>query len=641
MSSVEDRILKLREERLAREKARIEKLRELNLKKYQKNEPQPQNSVQHKTSNNIKNSKSSIPTATNVKNVPKMKNNFHVNGTTKRPISVPLPTKKPTVKDTTSNLKPKSLPVLKKDVAPKISNDKPFNPIKKPSSIPTITDKKPIDIKNKEAKSVKLNVNARDSRKTLAPKPENMLLKTTLLSRKSVQPQKTDSNANPKESVFDRLYKPKAVAKKVTDDVKKLQTDPNYLKKVIKDSGLILNKRHTVFDVKPKVDPPVRRSISAVHFKRISKSEMGNCIHKWSSIGEKLDKIHLNEINEDDAVKEDKVISAVKSERKKVKFQTPVPFNFNTPRPEELQARLKSWLQKRGKSLDSYHHLQCFGIHHINQKIKPIIEPPRFELYDDEDKENIAVENDSDNDSFTENMNDLDTKWRRASNISEYPDSVDLNDTQESMVTSSDTMFHVDEVLVGALNDLTDLLREGFDWEQCARWLRALRERFPYAADTASYWECRAALEERRGDLPASVECWEEAIAKGTERSVVEANLDQLLDKFMQLKISPTSGKTKRADPKMVDVKNVFKSTIIRFAVQQAKLRNSNSNSTEPVKYTVTPVRRSGRLSVPGSRGSVCWSGKRAPLQVCSSVRRAEVPGPLVFVPNDKLCESP
>lgn len=196
------------------------------------------------------------------------------------------------------------------------------------------------------------------------------------------------------------------MTKKQPDDVTKLQTDPNYLKKVLKDSGLILNKRHTVFDIKQKVDPPVRRSISAVHFKRISKNEINNCIHKWSSIGEKLDKLHLKEINEDENIRADKVISAVKSERKKVKFQTPVHFNFNTPRPEELQSRLKSWLQKRGKSLDSYHHLQCFGIHHISQKIKPIEEPPKFELYDDEDKENIAVENDSDNESFTENMNE-------------------------------------------------------------------------------------------------------------------------------------------------------------------------------------------------------------------------------------------
>ncbi|KAL0858876.1 hypothetical protein ABMA27_011320 [Loxostege sticticalis] len=646
MSSVEERLNKMREERLAREKARIDKLRELNLKKYNKNEPQ--HPAKHAVSNislaakpvktdNPSNIRSGIPTATNsTKNnaVPKMKNNFHVNGTTKRPVSVPLPTKKPAVKDSTVNQKPKSLTMVKKE-APKITKDaKPLKEIRKPSSIPKVTQKKPVNI-DKNNQTTKSVSNPRDIRKSFAPKPNTSLLKSTLMSRKSLQPPKTDSKTNPRESVFDRLYKPKPVAKKVTDDVHKLQTDPNYLKKVIKDSGLIMNKRHTVFDVKTKVDPPVRRSISAVHFKRISKSEMNNCIHKWSSIGEKLDKIHLNDINEDETVKEDKVISAVKSERKRVKFQTPVPFNFNTPKPEELQARLKSWLQKRGKSLDSYHHLQCFGIHHINQKMKPIIdiEPPKFELYDDEDKENIAVEDDSDNESFTENMNDdLDTQWRQASYVSEYQDSVDLNDTQESMVTSSDTMIHVDEVLMGALNDLTDLLREGFDWEQCARWLRAIRDRFPYASETAAYWECRAALEERRGDLPASVQCWEEAIAKGTEHSVVEANLDQLLDKFMQLKISPNSGAAKRADPKMVDVKNVFKSTIIRFAVQQARLRNSNSN--EPPKYTVTPVRRSSRLSAH-------WSGKRTPLQVCSSVRRADVPGTLVFVPNDKLCDSP
>lgn len=61
---------------------------------------------------------------------------------------------------------------------------------------------------------------------------------------------------------------------------------------------------------------------------------------------------------------------------------------------------------------------------------------------------------------------------------------------------------------------------QGFDWEQSARWLRAIRDRFPSAPDSAPYWECRAALEERRGDLPASVQCWEQAIAKGTEVSL-------------------------------------------------------------------------------------------------------------------------
>jgi hypothetical protein len=52
-----------------------------------------------------------------------------------------------------------------------------------------------------------------------------------------------------------------------------------------------------------------------------------------------------------------------------------------------------------------------------------------------------------------------------------------------------------------------------------------VRERFPRAAGAAAYWECRAALEETRGDLPASVQCWEEAIAKGTEVSRFRAFL--------------------------------------------------------------------------------------------------------------------
>lgn len=329
----------------------------------------------------------------------------------------------------------------------------------------------------------------------------------------------------------------------------------------------------------------------------------------------------------------------MKSERKKVTFVTPVP-NLNTPRPEELQARLKAWLQKRGKSLDSYHHLQCFGIHHLQKNLCFDNKP-----YDEENKENIALESDSDNDSYTENMNEEDNvnKWRTASIVS---DSVDFNESQNTTSTYSDAL-NMDEVLIGALNDLTELLREGFAWEQCARWLRAIRERFPSAIGSAAYWECRAALEERRGDLPASVQCWEEAIAKGTEQSVVEANLDQLLDKFMQLKISPNSGKSRRqVDPKLVDVKNVFKSTIIRFAVQQAKLRQSNQLSPAP-KYSVTPVRRSARLSAhwSGNRTPLHLSstGKRTPLQLCTSVRQA---GQLIgeeprFIPNDNLNGTP
>uniref|UniRef100_A0A2A4JX09 Cytoskeleton-associated protein 2 C-terminal domain-containing protein n=1 Tax=Heliothis virescens TaxID=7102 RepID=A0A2A4JX09_HELVI len=658
MDPVADRLNKLREERIAREKARIEKLRELNLKKYNRDGESTRNST-----TNLSMVNKSVKSEVNFKNPGPVKNNFHVNGTSKRPISVPTLKKdlikpKSTINQTDGKARMSTIPkaIEKKNFTGTTTNKNIPNIDKKPANVSNadrknITDKKvqndakkPSQVSNVPKFEKKLNTTAANNMKkqhfpirkadsvTANVKLRQSLAVTnnnpkTNIGRKSMIPQSA-SKSTSQVSVFERLYKPKTAPQTHLNDVEKLQTDPNYLKKVIRNSGIILNKRHTVFEnTKPKIAVPVRRSISAVHFKRIGKEELGNCIHKWASIGDKLNNVHLKHVNEDENIQEDRVVSAIKSERKKVKFMTPMG-NLNTPRPEELQARLKSWLQKRGKSLDSYHHLQCFGIHHLPHNIK--FDP---KVFDEENKENIAVESDSDDDSYTENMNEgheATEKWRTASVVS---DSVDFNESQNTTVTCSDVV-NVDDVVVGALNDLTEILREGFDWEQCARWLRAIRERFPSAPQSAAYWECRAALEERRGDLPASVQCWEEAIAKGTEHSVVEANLDQLLDKFMQLKISPSSGKRREADPKLVDVKNVFKSTIIRFAVQQAKLRQSNQ--FEVPKYTVTPVRRSARLSAH-------WSARRTPLQVCTTVRQAdEILGEKpVFIPNGNLYGSP
>ncbi|XP_047542582.1 uncharacterized protein LOC125075058 [Vanessa atalanta] len=673
MASVEERLNKLREERLAREKARIEKLRELNLKKYGKNDVQlPKNSST--VSLPVKSKSDASCVAKN--NVNYVKNNIQSSGL-KRPSSIPTIKKIPP-KESNNNGKnvqsnntklynkisnqvntnirrdkmtnvskvdtkcPKAVNMNGKDVnagkplkeiTPEV-NIKRFNEICDKNPKITITEPKDTN------KSVNNKVNLKNdlkSRKSLAAVSKNDNKSRNFDKRKSVQPNQMANSNGRRESVFDRLYKPKMVAPKETiDNALKLRTDPNYLKKVINDSRLIMNKRHTVFEVKPTM--PVRRSISAVHLKKISRKELGNCFHKWASIGEKIDKVHLKDVNEDDCIKGEKVVSAVKSERKKVKFQTPIPYNFNTPKTEELQSKLRNWLKKRGKAIDSYHHLQCFGLHNLSRDIRPLnIDAPRFEEFDDDDKENVALDHDSDNESYLENMNnkngDLNEEkseigfptenWRRASYVS---DSIDCNESYETTLTSGDVMHHVDELLLGALNDLTELLREGFDWEQCARWLRAIRDRFPSAPDSAPYWECRAALEERRGDLPASVQCWEQAIAKGTEQSVVEANLDQLLDKFMQLKISPSSGR-RQVDPKLVDVKNIFKSTIIRFAVQQAKLRQSN----EPPKYTVTPVRRSSRLSSH-------W--RQTPLRVCTTIHQASELG-ADFKPNKALTKTP
>ncbi|KAJ2943310.1 hypothetical protein O0L34_g12116 [Tuta absoluta] len=695
MSSVSDHLNKVREQRLAREKARIDKLRELNLKKYTKTD-EPKTPRVSTSATLIKNDarksqfnfpKSNLPdlakrpitapsaSATNIStnvvpNVSAKSSSYKITDNTKS-VKSNVGVKKPEYRPWNYHSKvgnEKMKPMEKRATTIGDNFKRPITVTKSDHSLSSasgrnhlgdsVVTKKPVDVKN----DLKL------PRKSFipkfeAPKPANVKPKPQDTRKSIVPPKPSQSTVNVnvnRQSVFDRLYQPKMrFEKKNVTDSEKLQNDPNFLKKIIKNTGLILNKRHTVFDNRKIESALPRRSISAVHFKRISKSELSNCMHKWSSVGDKLDKVHLSHVNEDAAVKGEKIVSAVKSDRKKVKFQTPI-YNFNTPKPEELQARLQNWLKKRGKSIDSYHHLQCFGIHHLAQKeIRPLnLEATKFEEFDDEDKENKPLESDSDNDSYEDNMNNKEQtdkpqendkvddknslcndfaneRWRRRSYMSDCI--TDMNETQDSVLTPLKTP-PVDELLLGALNDLTELLREGFEWEQCARWLRAIRERFPAAPAAAAYWECRAALEERRGDLPASVQCWQEAIAKGTQRSVVEANLDQLLDKFMQLKISPNSGKRRQPDPKLVDVKNVFKSTLIRFAVQQAKLRQSQ----EPT-FTVTPVRRSARLSTHTHTHSH-RSARRPPLLECSTVRQAGllVPHrPLLFVPNDKLCETP
>ncbi|KAI5640111.1 hypothetical protein NE865_07525 [Phthorimaea operculella] len=792
MSSVTDHLNKVREQRLAREKARIDKLRELNLKKYTKPEepktPRVSTSVTLMKNDARKSQfnfpKNNLPdvakrpitapsaSATNISakvapNVSAKSSSYKITDNTK-PLKSNVAVKKPEYRPWNYHAKvgnEKAKPMEKRSATIGDNFKRPSMVTKSEHSLNNVSarnigdsmvTKKPVDVKNESRLPRKSFVP-----KFEAPKPTNLRPKPQE-TRKSILPPKPSQSAvnvnTNQQSVFDRLYQPKMrFEKKNVTDSEKIQNDPNFLKKIIKNTGLILNKRHTVFDNRKTETALPRRSISAVHFKRISKNELSNCMHKWSSMGDKLDKVHLSHVNEDAGVKGDKIVSAVKSDRKKVKFQTPI-YNFNTPRPEELQSRLQNWLKKRGKSIDSYHHLQCFGIHHLaHAQIKPLnLEATKFEEFDDEDKENKPLESDSDNDSYEDNMNNKEQsdksqesvttvvekaddkncvgndfaneRWRRRSYMSDCI--TDLNETQDSIMTPLNTppataaywecraagdlpasvqcweeaiakgtqataaYWECRAALEERRGDLPasvqcweeaiakgtqataaywecraaleerrgDLPASVQCWEEAiakgtqataAYWecRAALEERrgdLPASVQcweeaiakgtqaTAAYWECRAALEERRGDLPASVQCWEEAIAKGTQRSVVEANLDQLLDKFMQLKISPNSGARRRPDPKLVDVKNVFKSTLIRFAVQQAKLRQSQ----EP-KFTVTPVRRSARLSVHGSARRTA----RTPLQECTTVRQAGMllppHQPLLFVPNDKLCETP
>lgn len=84
-----------------------------------------------------------------------------------------------------------------------------------------------------------------------------------------------------------------------------------------------------------------------------------------------------------------------RSTNRNVMFQTParqsIKFKIgSTPAPSELRERLLSWLKKRGKSLNAYNHLRCFGVHQPTP-----YRPARKSVFqanevneDDENKEN-------------------------------------------------------------------------------------------------------------------------------------------------------------------------------------------------------------------------------------------------------------
>lgn len=53
---------------------------------------------------------------------------------------------------------------------------------------------------------------------------------------------------------------------------------------------------------------------------------------------------------------------------------------------------------------------------------------------------------------------------------------------------------------------------------QCAEWLRLIiRQGGEKVKDIAAYWECRAALEEKRGDFVRTVDCFNNALQRGSQ----------------------------------------------------------------------------------------------------------------------------
>ncbi|XP_017774936.1 PREDICTED: uncharacterized protein LOC108561488 [Nicrophorus vespilloides] len=316
---------------------------------------------------------------------------------------------------------------------------------------------------------------------------------------------------------------------------------------------------------KNKMIKPSCRSLSAQHFNRkklIAKSTIEEKLSKadvTQSMEGNIDKAGLLLASECSPIKQEVVTqitfkTPTAYKRRSQSFKTPTSVRKlgrqSTPGPglNDLQRRLNDWLKKRGKPMSTFHHLKYFS------RDKVITN-------DSEDKENEA-----------ENVEP------------QITDAIDMNPSQLVSIAKD------------ALGDLNQLIIDSYPLALCETWLGTIRQRYKEIEEEPQYWECRASIEQTRGNISSAVECFKTAIIKGAEVKTIDNSLDKLLEKFSLLNIDTNiSDDEKYRSSAMKDARNVFKSSIIQFAIQERKIKKDQGNAHE---YIVTPVRRSARLSM-------------------------------------------
>ncbi|XP_067012914.2 uncharacterized protein [Anabrus simplex] len=368
----------------------------------------------------------------------------------------------------------------------------------------------------------------------------------------------------------------------------------------------------------------IRRSLSCIYFNRLDKCDAQKYVIRGQSEPAMKDADEHHS-----AMKFQGVPSPIVEEpsltvplcKRSVTFVTPVantPGNCYTPEPEVLRKRLVNWLSKHGKSLDNYHHLNWFGIDAKSMSQPHFSLPrPRTPMLSEVSSttpetpvnETMTLESASESSRETQMETEAVSSRQRsplaAISLNETVTSSTLHSTPQLDVVKSTESEEKENVgtkelfIPEVLGDLYKLIQLGYPRDQCDEWLVLIRRANKGITNMPQYWECLAALEEARGDFSAAIDCYGRAVVRGAETTQIEASLEVLWDKFSALNVTNTPKKTP-SKRKTLDPKQVFTSSIIKFALQQRAVKRLSSDlGVEAVScnYIVTPVRRSTRKS--------------------------------------------
>nr|CAD7194639.1 unnamed protein product [Timema douglasi] len=309
---------------------------------------------------------------------------------------------------------------------------------------------------------------------------------------------------------------------------------------------------------------PLRRSLTSIFRNKTSRRPV---LKRSQSQPEELNTTYECE-NNHSPIQEGLEIS-VKNPRhgdltsaKRVRFYSPMvkktltpQMNVYTPKPSELRRNLLDWLEKRGKPIVNFHHLHCFGLHASEVEKEA---NKRINL-----KKHINLSSQAKLGAVDEERHNPICSSTPNQSPSVTPDQVQDSLEDKENVFRED----LDVLAQDSLNDLYKLIQTGYPRDKCEEWLDVILKNCCSAFDKPIYWECRASLEEYRGDFSTAIECYSRAIVKGAQ---------ELGDK--------------KVSRKSLDACNVFKSTIIKFALQQRAIKHRS-------QLVVTPVRRSTRKS--------------------------------------------